>query len=153
MSSSEIMGVGVLALSFTLYSCFVRITDHMLLKCSSLSFSATSSLVFYALIHKILLLWLDVRPEGHQQGAGAVPGVVILDVPLCPRPDKTGWPDLGNRTIQFGGHHKLVSTSVLVSAFTSRSMFFSAATSSILFSMSALTSPLAEDSLLGPVLP
>jgi hypothetical protein len=51
MSSSEVVGAGVLPFSFTLHSYFVGITDQMLLKCSSLSFSATSSLIFYALIH------------------------------------------------------------------------------------------------------
>jgi hypothetical protein len=39
MSSSEVVGVGVLAFSFTIHSCFIGITGHMSLKCSSLSFS------------------------------------------------------------------------------------------------------------------
>jgi hypothetical protein len=91
MSSSEVMGVGVSAFSFTLHSYLVRITGRMSLKCSSLSFSVTSSLIFYTLIRWILHLWLDVRPEGHQQGARAIPDVVVLDVPFCPEPDETGW--------------------------------------------------------------
>jgi hypothetical protein len=51
MSLLEVVGIGVLAFPFTMHSCFIRITDRMLLKCSSLSFSVTSSLIFYALIH------------------------------------------------------------------------------------------------------
>jgi hypothetical protein len=51
----------------------------MMLKYSSLSFSAASSLIFCALIHWILLLWLGVRPGGHQRGAETVPGAVVLD--------------------------------------------------------------------------
>jgi hypothetical protein len=51
MSSSEVVGAGVLPFSFTLHSYFIGITGQMLLKCSSLSFSAASSLIFYALIH------------------------------------------------------------------------------------------------------
>jgi hypothetical protein len=62
----------------------------MLLKFLSLSFSAASSLIFCALIRWILLLWLDMRPGGHQRGVGAVPGVVVLDVLRCPKPDETG---------------------------------------------------------------
>jgi hypothetical protein len=38
----------------------------MSLKCSSLSLSTASALIFCALIHWILLLWLDMRPGGHQ---------------------------------------------------------------------------------------
>ncbi len=66
MSSSEVVGAGVLAFLFTHHSYFVGITDCMSLKCSSLSFSAASSLIFCALIRWILLLWLDVTPGGHQ---------------------------------------------------------------------------------------
>jgi hypothetical protein len=65
MSSSEVVGEGVLSFSFTLHSCFVRITGQMMLKYSSL-YSTTSSLIFCAFIHWILLLWLGVRPGGHQ---------------------------------------------------------------------------------------
>jgi hypothetical protein len=38
----------------------------MVLKYSSLSFSTASSLIFYALIQWILLLWLDVKLGGHK---------------------------------------------------------------------------------------
>jgi hypothetical protein len=79
MSSSEVMGAGVPTFSFTLHSYFVGITDRITLKYSSLSFSAASSLIFYSLIHWILLLWLGVRPGGHQRSVGAVPGTVVLD--------------------------------------------------------------------------
>jgi predicted Abi (CAAX) family protease len=60
------MDAGVLAFSFSLYSCFIGITGRMSLKCPSLSFSVSSSLIFCDLIHWILLLWLDVRHGGHQ---------------------------------------------------------------------------------------
>jgi hypothetical protein len=73
------MGAGVPTFSFTLHSYFVGITDRITLKYSSLSFSPASSLIFYSLIRWILLLWLGVRPGGHQRGVGAVPGVVVLD--------------------------------------------------------------------------
>jgi hypothetical protein len=66
MSLSKVMGAGVLGFSFTLHSCFIRMTGQMVLKCSFLFFSATSSLIFCALIHWILLLWLSVSPGGHQ---------------------------------------------------------------------------------------
>jgi hypothetical protein len=56
MSSLEVVGAGVPTFSFTLHSYFIGITDRMILKFSSLSFSATSSLNFRALIHWILLL-------------------------------------------------------------------------------------------------
>jgi hypothetical protein len=45
-----------LAFSFTLHSCFVGITNQMMLKYSSLSFLTASSLIFYTLIYWILLL-------------------------------------------------------------------------------------------------
>jgi hypothetical protein len=77
--SSEVVGAGVSTFSFNLYSCFVGITGRMMLKYSSLSFLAASSLIFYALIRWILLLWLGVRPEGHKRGAGAIPGTVVFD--------------------------------------------------------------------------
>jgi hypothetical protein len=83
----------------------------------------------------------------------AVSGTVVLDVPLCPRPNKIEWSGLGNQTVRFGGRRELVPASVWVSAFTSRTLFYSAATSSGLFSMSGFASPLAEDLLLGLVLP
>jgi hypothetical protein len=94
MSSSEVVGVGVLAFSFTLHSYFVRITCHMSMKCSSLSFSATSSLILCALIHWILLLWLGMRPGGHQRGARAVPGAIALEGFFCPEAEETGWSSL-----------------------------------------------------------
>jgi hypothetical protein len=50
LSSSEAVGVGVLTFSFSLHSCFIGITDRMVLKCSSLSFLAASHLIFCALI-------------------------------------------------------------------------------------------------------
>jgi hypothetical protein len=83
------MCVGVLAFSFTLDSCFVGIIGWMALKCSSLSFSTASSLSFCALIRWILLLWLGMSPGGHQQGAGAILGVVVLEAFLCPEPRET----------------------------------------------------------------
>jgi predicted Abi (CAAX) family protease len=66
MSSSEVIGAGASTFSFTLHSYFIGITDRMVLKCSSLSFSAASSLIFCALIHWILLFWLEVTPGGDQ---------------------------------------------------------------------------------------
>jgi hypothetical protein len=66
MSSSEVVAVGVSTFSFTLHSCFVGIIGQMMSKYSSLSFLATSSLISYAHIDWILLLWLGVRPRGHQ---------------------------------------------------------------------------------------
>jgi hypothetical protein len=94
MSSSEVMGAGVLAFSFTLYSCFVGITDRMSLKCPSLSFLATSSLIFCALILWILLPWLGVRPGEHQRGVGAVLGAVVLEGLFCPEAEETEWSGL-----------------------------------------------------------
>jgi hypothetical protein len=122
----------------------------MVLKCSSLSFSAASFLIFYALIRWILLQWLGVRPGGHQRGAGAIPGVVVLNVRLC-QVAKTRWSGLGNWTVWFDGHRDLVPTSILVCTFASETSSCSTATSSRLFSMSGFALPLAEDSLLGPV--
>jgi hypothetical protein len=89
MSSSEVVSTGASTFSFTLHSYFIGITNRMVLKCSSLSFSTASSLIFYALIHWILLLWLGMRPGGHQRGVGAVSGAVVLDAPLYPTADKT----------------------------------------------------------------
>jgi hypothetical protein len=134
-------------------SCFVRITSRMSLKCPSLSFSVASSLIFYALICWILLLWLDVRPRGHQRGTRAVSDAVVLDVPFYPEPDKIEWSDLENRTIRFGGYRELAPASILVSAFTSRTLSYSAATSSGPFSASGFSSPLAEELLLSSILP
>jgi hypothetical protein len=101
MSSSEVVGVGVSTFSFTLHSCFVKITGRMMLKYLSLSFSAASSLIFCSLIHWILLLWLGVRPRGHQRGAGAVPGAVVFEALFCHEPIETGWSGLGNWTVRF----------------------------------------------------
>jgi hypothetical protein len=53
----------VLVFSFTLHSCFIGITSWMALKCSSLSFSAASSLIFCAINHWILILWLGMGLE------------------------------------------------------------------------------------------
>jgi hypothetical protein len=74
--------------------------------------------------------------------------VVVLDAPLCPEPDETGWSGLGNWTVRFGGRHELVLAFVLVSPFSFETLFYSVATSSGLFFMSGFASPLAEDSLL-----
>jgi hypothetical protein len=125
----------------------------MSLKCSSLSFSAASSLIFYALICWILLLWLDVRPRGHQRGARAISDAVVLNVPFDPEPDKIEWSGLGNWTIRFGGYRELAPATILVSVFTSRTLSYSAATSSGPFSASGFSSPLAEELILSPVLP
>jgi hypothetical protein len=96
---------------------------------------------------------MGVRPGGHQQGAGVILGAVVLEAFFCPESRETRWSGLGNWTVLFGGYHELVPASVLVSAFASRTLSYSVATSSKLFSVSGFTSPLAEDSLLGPVLP
>jgi hypothetical protein len=151
MLSSEVMGARSSAFSFTLHSCFIGITDWMLLKCSSLSFSTSSSFIFYTLIHWILLLWLGVRPGGHQRGARAVLGMVVLDAPFCPAPDETGWSSLGNWTVRFGGCRELVPTSSLLSVFAFGTLFYSATTSSRPFFVSGFTSPLVKDSLLSPI--
>jgi hypothetical protein len=143
----------MLAFSFSLHSCFIRITDPMSLKYSSPSFSTASYLIFYALIHWILLLWLGVRPRGHQRGARTVPGAVVFEVFFCPESRETGWPGLGNWTVQFGNCRELVPGSILVSTFTSGTLSCSAATSSGLFSRSGVASPLVEDLHLSPVLP
>jgi hypothetical protein len=90
MSSSEVVGAGVLAFSFTLHFCFIGITGCMSLKCSSLSFLVASSLIFCALICWILFLWLDVRPRGHQRGAGAISGAVVLEGFFYPEAKETG---------------------------------------------------------------
>jgi hypothetical protein len=100
----------------------------MSLKCASLSFSAASSLILCALIRWILLLWLGVRPGGHQRGAGAVLSIVVLEGFFCPEAKETGWSGMGNWTIRFGVHRELVLAPVLVSAFTSETLFCSAAT-------------------------
>jgi hypothetical protein len=153
MSSSEVMGVGVLAFSFTLHSCFVGITGCMSLKCSSLSYSVASSLIFYALIHWILLLWLGMKRGGHQRVAGAIPGVVALEGFFYPEAAETRWSGLGNQTVRFGGRHKLILAYVLVSAFISGTLFCSAATSSGLFSASGFGLSLAKYWFLDPILP
>jgi hypothetical protein len=56
MSPSKALSARGLVFSFTLYSCFVGMTDRMVLKNLSLFFSTASSLSFCALIHWILLL-------------------------------------------------------------------------------------------------
>jgi hypothetical protein len=83
----------------------------------------------------------------------AIPGVAVLDVPFYPKPDETRWSDLGNQTIQFGGCRELALTSILVSAFSSKTLSCSAATFSGPFSTSGFTSSLVEVSLLGPGYP
>jgi hypothetical protein len=99
-----------------------------------------------------LLLWLGVRPGGHQRGAGAVSGAVVLEGFICSEAEETRWSGLGNRTVRFGGCHKLVLAPVLVSTFTSEILFCSTSTSGI-FSTSGFALPSAEDFLLDPVLP
>jgi hypothetical protein len=94
-----------------------------------------------------------MRPGGHQRGAGAVPDAVVLEGFFCPEAKETGWFGLGNWTVRFGGHCELVPAPILVSVFTSRTLFCSAATSSGLFFVSDFALPSAEDSLLGPILP
>jgi hypothetical protein len=101
MSLSEVVGAGVPTFSVTLHSYFVGITDRMILKFSSLSFSAASSLNFCALIHWILLLWVGVRHGGHQRGAKAVPSMVVLDGCFQLEAVEIGWFGLGNWTVQF----------------------------------------------------
>jgi hypothetical protein len=64
---------------------------------------------------------------------------------FCPEAEETGWSDLGNRTVQFGGHRELVPASVLVSAFAYGTLSCSVATSSRLFSALGFTSPSAPD--------
>jgi hypothetical protein len=115
------------------------------LKCSSLSFSASSSLIFCALIHWILLLWLDMRPRGHQRGVGTILTAVVLKGFFCPEAEETGWSDLGNQTVWFGSRRELVPAPDLVSAFTSETLFCFATTSSRLFSASGFALPSAED--------
>jgi hypothetical protein len=78
-----------------------------------------------------ILLWLGMRPGGHQRRAGAIPDAVVLDVLFCPEPNETRWSGLGNRTVLFCGYRELVSASVLVSASTSETLSCSAATSSL----------------------
>jgi hypothetical protein len=95
MSLSEVVSAGVLVFSFTLHSCFVSIIGQMVLKCLYLSFSVASSLSFCALIYWILLVWLGMSPVGHQRGVGVIPGVMVLDVPLFPKPGEIGWSGLG----------------------------------------------------------
>jgi hypothetical protein len=96
ISSSKVVHAGALTFSFTHHSWLIRMTGRMVLKCSCLSFSAASSLIFYALIRWILLLWLGVGPRGHQRGVGAIPGTVVINVFFCPELDETGWFGLGN---------------------------------------------------------
>jgi hypothetical protein len=100
----------------------------------------------------MILLRLGVSPGGHQWSAGAVLSAVVLKASLCPELGETGWFDLGNRTVQFGGRCELVLASVLVSSFSSGTLFYSAATSLGPFSMSGFAlSLLVEASHLGPV--
>jgi hypothetical protein len=153
MSSLEAVSVGVLAFSFTLLSCFVGVTDQMVLKCSSFSFSTASSLVLCALIRWILLLWLGVSSRGHQRGARAVPSTVVLNASFYPEPREIEWSDSGNWSIQFGDHYKLVPTFVLLSTFASGTLYCSAPTSPEPFSASGFASSLVEVSLLSPVCP
>jgi hypothetical protein len=97
----------------------------MLLKWSSISFSVASSLIFCVLIRWIHLLWLGMRPGGRQRGDGAVSGAVVLEGFFCLEVKEIGWSSLGNWTVQFGSHRELVPAFVMVSAFTSGTLFCS----------------------------
>jgi hypothetical protein len=130
MSSLEVMEARLSTSSFALHSCFVGITGRMVLKCSSLSFLAASSLIFCTLIEV-----LGMRPRGHQRGVGAVPGTVVLDTHLCPESTETRWFSLGNWTVWYGGRRDLILASVPVSVFTSGTLSYLAATSSGLLSV------------------
>jgi hypothetical protein len=151
MSSLEVVSVGMLVFSFILYSCFVGIIGRLALKCSSLSFSAASSLSFYALICWILLLWLGVSLGGHQQGVGAIQGAVALEILFYPEPGETGWSGLPNKIVQFGYYCELAPASALTCVFSPWTLFYSSATPSRLFSMSRSISSLADVSLLDPI--
>jgi hypothetical protein len=120
MSSSEAMSAGVLIFSFTHHSCFIRIIHRMVLKCSSLSFLAASSLSFCALIYWILLLGLGVSSGGHQRGAGSIPGAVVFEIFFCPQFGEIRWSGLPNWIVRFGCYWESTLASVLVFAFSSR---------------------------------
>jgi hypothetical protein len=77
--------------------------------------------------------------------------VVVLEGFFCPEAEEIEWSGLGNRTIRFGSHREPVPASVLVFVFTSGTLSYSVATSSDFLSTSGFASPLAEDTLLGPV--
>jgi hypothetical protein len=124
------MSAGMLTFSFTLHSCFVGNIGRIVLKCPSLSFSTTSSLNFCTLIRWIRLLWLDVSPKGHQRGAGAVPGAVVLDILLCHNPREIGWFGLSNRTVQFGCSWELAIVLALISVSSLATLFCFSAISS-----------------------
>jgi hypothetical protein len=130
MSSLEVVGAGISAFSYTLHSCYVGNIGRIVLKCSSLSFSATSYFNFCALIHWILLLRLCVSPGGHQRGAGAVPGMVVLNVCFCPETVEIGWSGFGNWTVRYGGHCELVPASILASVLAPGTLSRFTATSS-----------------------
>jgi hypothetical protein len=98
MSSSEAVNAEALVFSFTLHYCFVGNTDRMVLKFSSLSFSAALSLTFCTLIHWIILLWLGVSPGAHQRGAGAVLDAVVFEILLYPEPEEIGWSGSGKQS-------------------------------------------------------
>jgi hypothetical protein len=78
---------------------------------------------------------------------------VVLEGVFYPKAAETGWSSLGNRTIRFGGHCELVLAPLLVSVFTSESLFYPAATNSGFISALGFALPSAEDSLLGLILP
>jgi hypothetical protein len=81
------------------------------------------------------------------------PSVVVLDACFCPEAAKIGWSGLGNRTIRFGGHRKLVPASIRALVFTPRTIFCFAATSSRFLSASGFASPSVKVSLLSLVFP
>jgi hypothetical protein len=94
-----------------------------------------------------------MSPVGHQQGAGTVPGAVVLEILFYPEADEIGWFGLGNGTVQFDGRRELLPTSILVSDFVFGTMFYSAANSSGLSSVSGFTLLLAEVLASGLVCP
>jgi hypothetical protein len=151
VSSSEVVSAGVLAYSFTLHSCFVGNIGQIVLKCSSLSFSTASSLNFCALIRWILHLWLGVSLGGHQRGAGAVSGTVVLDVLFCPDPGETRLSGLPNRIVRCGCYWELATVLALISISLPGALFCFSAISPGLFSVLCFTSLSVEVSLLGPV--
>jgi hypothetical protein len=152
MWSSEVVGAGVLAFSFTLHSCFVGITGPMSLKCSSLLLDR----FFPHLLHPHPL---DPPPLARCEAwrtptrSRSRPRHGVLEAFFCPVSKEIEWSSLGNRTIWFCGRYELVPASIFFSAFTSGTLSCSAATFSKLFSAPGSASPLVEDSLLGPVLP
>jgi hypothetical protein len=116
-----------------------------------LSFLTASSLNFCALIHMILLLWMGVSPRGHQRGAGAVLGTVVLDVLFYPDPGEIGWSGLPNRTGRFRCCCEQATTLVLIFVSLPGALFCFSATSSGPFSVLCFCSSSVEVLFLGSV--